>query len=386
MLKVAIVCGAGIVSGKEVMALELGQGLREAGIEIHFVTSRWGSGEFGRRTEAAGFPTYRLWLGFISATLRLDCIWMTLDQLWHWPALFIRYRQFLKKVSPTKVVHTNSHHALLLWPLLRPQRDIFWLHEVIPKKPQYRRLFQRMGARVGCFVTVSNAVAKSLVAIGVAENKIHIIYNGITDPAHGDTRGCDNSQTVGIVGQIGRWKGHEDLLEAFQIILTGDSNVELHIFGNGSPDYEALLRRRISELGLGRNVIWQGFIRDPSKIYSDLTVLVVPSRSEDALPTTAIEAAFFRIPVIASRHGGLPEIIEDGVTGYLFEAGDVAGLAKHAITLLQDAGLRSKIGQNARKRAMSLFSRERFVRGFIDLLKVEAPKAKLNGPSIDNAA
>src|SRR5882724_7565996 len=383
MVKVAIVCGAGIVSGKEVMALELGQGLRESGVEVYFITSRWGSGEFGRRTEAAGFPTYRLWLGFISATLRLDCIWMTLDQLWHWPALFIGYRRFLKKVSPAKVVHTNWHHVLLLWSLLRPQRDIFWLHEVIPKKPQYRGLFQRMGARVGCFVTVSNASGKSLVDLGVAESKIHVIYNGITDPAHGDTRGRDNSQTVGIVGQIGRWKGHEDLLEAFQIILSGHSNAELHIFGNGSPDYEAFLRRRISELGAGRNVFWQGFIRDRSKIYPCLTLLVVPSRSEDALPTTAIEAAFFRVPVIASRRGGLPEIVEDGVTGYLFEPGDVARLAKHTMTLLQDAGLRSEIGQNARKRAMSLFSRERFVRDFIDLLDAGGIKAKQNGHTVD---
>jgi glycosyltransferase involved in cell wall biosynthesis len=384
-MKVAIVCGAGIMSGKEIMTLELGQGLREAGAEIHFVTSNWGSGEFGKKTEVAGFPTYRLWLGFISTTLRLDCIWMTADQIWHWPSLFLHYRRFLRRVNPTKIVHTNWQHVLLMWPLLRPDRDLFWLHEVIPNSPQYRHLFRRLAERVDRFVGVSNAVARSLTSMGVPKSKTSVIYNGLMIPSRGRQKQPDGILAIGIVGQVGSWKGHEDLLNAFANVLERHPETQLHIFGNGSPDYEALLRRRASELRIERKVIWRGFVEDRSAIYGELSILIVPSRSEDPLPTTAIEAAFFGIPVIASRRGGLPEIVEDQCTGYLFEAGDTATLANLISNLLGDKMLRDAMGKNAIARANSLFSRERFVRDFVNLLEVGSP-AKQNGHSIDNAA
>src|SRR5947207_9555590 len=151
MVKVAIVCGAGIVSGKEVMALELGEGLREAGFEIHFITSRWGNGEFRRRSHAAGFSTHIMRLGFISASLSLECLRMTAHQLLFWPTLLRSYKRFLKNVRPAKVIHTNWHHVLLLWPLLRSHRDIYWSHEVFADKPQYRRLFCALANRISCF-------------------------------------------------------------------------------------------------------------------------------------------------------------------------------------------------------------------------------------------
>jgi glycosyltransferase involved in cell wall biosynthesis len=367
------------------MALELGEGLREADCQVHFITSRWGSGEFGRRTETAKFPTYRLWLGFISATLRLDCIWMTLDQLWHWPSLLIGYHRFLRNVKPAKVIHTNWHHVLLMWPLLRPERDIFWLHEVIPNKPQYRRLFGRLAKRLSHFVAVSNAAARSLTNIGVPAPKTCVIHNGIPAPSGEEQKQPNSAPAIGIVGQVGAWKGHEDLLEAFSTVLKSYPAAQLHIFGNGSSEYETFLRRRAAELRVEQNVIWRGFVEDRSIIYGALTLLVVPSRSEDPLPTTAIEAAFFGIPVIASRRGGLPEIVEDQVTGYLFEASDMAALAKLISRLLGDAPLRDAMGKNARERAASLFSRERFVRDFIDLLELRMHGRRQNGHCIDNA-
>jgi hypothetical protein len=78
---VAIVCGAGIVSGKEIMALELAEGLRGEGCEVEVVTSYWGQRRFGRRSRAAGFPTHIMRLGFISATLTFESSRMTAHQM-----------------------------------------------------------------------------------------------------------------------------------------------------------------------------------------------------------------------------------------------------------------------------------------------------------------
>src|SRR5450755_3052266 len=116
---VLIVCGAGIVSGKEIVSLHLARGLRDAGWTSRFLTSEWGDGEFVRRLEHDGFRYQCLRLGFISASLCVEPMLMTLDQLRYWPSLAFGYVRAVKKCGPRAVIHTNWHHALLLLPFLR---------------------------------------------------------------------------------------------------------------------------------------------------------------------------------------------------------------------------------------------------------------------------
>jgi glycosyltransferase involved in cell wall biosynthesis len=370
MSKVAIVCGGGIVSGKEMMVLELADGLRASGYDIQVVTSFWSDGNFARRLKALDLPANPVWFGFISATLRLDCMYMTVHQMLRWPQLLLGYRRFLRRFAPEKVVHTNWHSLLTIFPFLKPQRDVYWVHELMPKKDQYRRLFRWLEHRLDCFVAVSNAVAKSLGELGIGSNKICVIHNGIADPVCGVVREGEPTETlnIGIVGQIGHWKGHEDLLDAFKLVAQHYPHAKLRIFGKGSAEYEQLLRDRARQLGIDHKLHWMGFVGERMAIYGNLTILAVPSRLQDPLPTSAIEAAFFGIPVVASRRGGLPEIVEDGATGLLFKSGNSDELARHLVTLLGNAELRERMGQNARRRAIALFSRERFVRQFCRLL------------------
>ncbi len=374
MKRIALICGAGYVSGKEIMALELADGLRASGHSVAVATSRWGNGDFADRLTKLGCPYRRLWLGFISATLSLECLRMTAHQMMHWPELVIGYRRYLRETMPEKVVHTNWHHLLLLWPFLRPERDLFWLHEVVPDKPQYRRVFQSLARRLQCFVVVSHAVAKSLQQIGIADDKIRVLHNGMANPAiavRQRSKACAGLR-IGIVGQVGQWKGHEDLLEAFGRIAQQHAVVELHIFGHGSEGFETQLKRRAETLGVANRVIWHGFVADRTEIYSQMDICTVPSRSEDPLPTTAIEAAFFGLPVVAARKGGLPEIVEEGVTGFLVAPGYPEELARRLDTLLGNAELRASMGVSARQRVGSLFSRDRFIADFTQLLHTNA--------------
>ena len=129
---VQIVCGAGIVSGKEIVSLLLARGLRDAGWNPEFMTSPWGDGEFVRRLEQDGFNYRLLRLGFISASLRREPLLMTLDQIRYWPSLAYKYSRLVAATSPRAIIHTNWHHALLLLPFLSPHRDIFWVHELFP--------------------------------------------------------------------------------------------------------------------------------------------------------------------------------------------------------------------------------------------------------------
>ena len=129
---ILIVCGAGYVSGKEAMALELGQGLVRNGQSVSFVTSFWNNRDFSNRLKVAGLPTQVLHLGFISATLTAECLRMTAEQIWYLPALLWGYARVLRILKPRKVVHTNWHHALLLLPFLRPDRDVYLVARVCP--------------------------------------------------------------------------------------------------------------------------------------------------------------------------------------------------------------------------------------------------------------
>jgi len=293
---------------------------------------------------------------------------MTVDQMRRWPALLLSYRRFLKTFRPDKVIHTNWQHTLLLWPFLRRVRDLYWVHELSPNKPQYRYFFGKLSKRIGCFVAVSQAAARSLIALGLPTKKIHVVHNGISDPAKGNYSTCRYSQRIGIVGQVGRWKGHEELLQALRVVLMTLPESELHIFGRGEPDYEAHLRRQVAHLSLEKNVMWHGFVENLKEIYSEIDVLVIPSRCEESFGLTAVEASFFQIPVIASRRGGLKEIVADTVTGYLYDSGNNAQLAQKLLMLLSNTGLQQKMGEAARQRATSLFNQERFVQEFRDLL------------------
>src|ERR1700722_157919 len=111
---IIIICGAGIVSGKEIVSLLLGAGLRAEGWSPRFVTSMWSDGRFVRRLEEDGFKYDRLHIGFISASLSRSALLMTLTQLKCWPALIYRYTRLMADACPRIVIHTNWHHALLL--------------------------------------------------------------------------------------------------------------------------------------------------------------------------------------------------------------------------------------------------------------------------------
>jgi glycosyltransferase involved in cell wall biosynthesis len=361
-----------MVAGKEIMALELGQGLRDHGHSVDYVTTLWGNGVFGQRLDALGFEQTAMRLGFISATMTLECIRMSLDQLVRLPGLWLDYRGFLKRKQPRRIIHTNWQHLLVLWPFHNQQRDWFWLHDVYPNKPQYRRLFFALNSCLAGFITVSNAVKNSLLRLGVPSEKIHVIHNGLNDPAldlFNDPAAPPHlGNRIGIVGQVEPWKGHMHLLESFAQIASRHPDAELHVFGTADSNYAHELKQRAANLGLSKRLVWHGFVTKRSDIYAGLDLCVVPSCLTEALPTVAIESAFFGIPVIATEIGGLPEIIEHERTGYILNPDNPEDLSHRLDTLLSDTGLRRHMGSEARKRAVSHFSRDRFVADFANLL------------------
>jgi glycosyltransferase involved in cell wall biosynthesis len=371
-MKIVIVSRAENVSGKEIMTLELGEGLRNAGHSTQYITSFWNDRTYPKRLAQLGFDPILVDLGSISATLRWDCIQMTLKQVVRLPVLWADYRRFLRTSKPDNVIHTSWHHLLVLSPLLSPARDWYWVHEVIPDKAHYHRVFKWLSRRLRGFIAVSNAVRESLRKAGIPCDKVHVIHNGLRDLASGGPSSGNHGGEcrIGIVGQVEEWKGHHDLLDAFARISARHPGASLHIYGAGSEAYSNRLKRQIQSLGITDRVIWHGFVVERTRIYRELDVCVVPVPigATEALPTIAIEAAFFGLPMVGSRCGGLVEIIEDGKTGFLVESGNIDELSARLEQLLGDPLLRNQMGIAARKTALARFGQGRFVSEFVQLL------------------
>ena len=381
--KVLIVCGAGIVSGKEIMSLELARGLKSSGLDVHVLTSTWGDQTFFSKLEEAGLPFDKLPLGFISATLTLQTMGWTYGQLERWPDLLSGYMSLLQTFQPDRIIHTNWHHLLVLFPFLTPSRDLFWVHEVMPNKRQYRIFFQALNRRLQCFVPVSYAVSEALKRIGISDHKMQVIYNGLNDLALGAQPATKPDDTVrlGIVGQVNSWKGHADLLEAFGQIGVRWPNTELHIFGQGSEAYSRQLKQQSTDLGIADQIKWHGYVNDRAAIFQGIDLLVTPSRFEEPFGLIAVEAGLFALPMVATRQGGLSEIIEDGITGILVPSNDPTALAEGIQRLLADPDLRLSMGIKARQRMLERFSNERFINDFLSLLGGQAmDKGELKQP------
>lgn len=123
------------------------------------------------------------------------------------------------------------------------------------------------------------------------------------------------------------------------------------------------------ELQLDDHIRWIGFVREQAQIYSQLDAVVMPSRFEEPFGMSAVEAAAFGRAVICSAKGGLPEIVESGVTGLIVEADDVGQLAQAISTMVRNRAFVERMGAAARSRAKANFSSEAFGDRFIQALR-----------------
>jgi glycosyltransferase involved in cell wall biosynthesis len=233
-----------------------------------------------------------------------------------------------------------------------------------------RRMERGLAALTDRIVAVSEQVKRDLMEYRVAgAEKIGVIPLGFDlkpflDSAmhRGGFRrelGLNNGgPLVGIVGRIFPIKNHVLFLDAAARIAAGEKEARFVVVGDGT------LRRQMEQhanaLGIADRVIFTGWRRDLPRIYADLDVLVVSSNNEGT-PVSAIEAMASGCPVVATRVGGLPDLIDEGETGCLVPRGDAPALAAAVLRLLRDRESARRIGETARARVAERFTAERLV-------------------------
>src|SRR5262249_6345653 len=148
-------------------------------------------------------------------------------------------------------------------------------------------------------------------------------------------------------------KAHEVFLQAAALVRDASNDIRFVIVGDGERRSE--LEHLTRSLRLEERVHFLGWGGDLDRIYADLDGAGVSSRNEGS-PVSLIEAMAAGRPVVATRVGGVPDLVEDGVNGLLVESGDVEGLAKAMMILLRDSERASAMGLAGRRKVYPAFS------------------------------
>ncbi len=164
----------------------------------------------------------------------------------------------------------------------------------------------------------------------------------------------DSYPIIGSVAILRRWKGHHHLLEAVPKIISVFPDAKFLIAGDG-PQWDNL-NRQIRELGIEKHVIMTGFREDIPEIMAALDIFVLPSTSSEATSQVIPQAFAIGRPVIATDAGGLPEIIEDGVTGLLISPGDREAIAGAILRMAEHKEEAQKMAVKGRDKILKDFT------------------------------
>ena len=207
-------------------------------------------------------------------------------------------------------------------------------------------------------VSVSNDIRDELGEYyRVSEDKCKVIYNSIPDPLLLDTslRKVKKQNYIVCVGRMTESKGQEILLSAVKKLKQNSFPVQVIIIGEGSQ--EVKLKQLACDYGIDSFCQFLGPLPNSEVLQkmAAAAITVVPTKVGEAFGVVNIESMSLGTPIIASRVGGIPEIIRDGVDGILIKPEDPNALAEKLELLLNNNCLRESMGQNARNRFLILF-------------------------------
>lgn len=321
------------VGGAETMCVGLCLELQKLGHNVTAVSLSSAQSKLTRTLTEAGVE---LWLLNKGPGMDLGCV----SQL----------RAIIGEVRP-QVIHTHLH-ALKYAALALGGRKIPIIHTIHNQaKAEAVKLDQVIGKylfRTGRAtpVALSGEIQASIVALyGLPESKVPVVCNGI------DLDRCLRKTDYALhypprlihVGRFYPQKNHEAMLEALQMLKGQGLRPQLTCYGDG-PLLEDIKRKTV-ELGLEKQVVFGGLCDDVFPKLSHADVFLLPSKWE-GIPMTVIEAMGTGLPVIASRVGGLPDMMEDGAEGLLIDPTPEA-LAKAITKVLSEEDLRQALGTAA---------------------------------------
>ncbi len=213
-------------------------------------------------------------------------------------------------------------------------------------------------------VCVSQAQADKVLRAGVPQSKITVIRNAVGPEAFAEPApeyrdrlrslfALPRRWIIGAAGRLSPEKGFDQFVEAAALAHRSNPDLGFVIFGDGPM--RGALARKIARHGLQGTVVLAGFRTDLERYLPHLDLAVIPSFTE-GLPVILLEAFAAGVPVVATSVGGVPEVIDEGQSGWMVPAGDPISLAERICTMFRDDGRRRAMGQAGRERVKRQFT------------------------------
>lgn len=302
-----------------------------------------------------------------------------------------RVRSALRQLRPD-VVHTHQIGALYYTgPAAKAEAIPLVVHtehtnqvaryRAFTKKLRARLLWWLAGRRSARFFCVSPDIAAAVHSYGfLPKHKLHVVPNGINTTQfrrhdHDRTPVLEemgippNASVIGTVGRLNEIKCQDLLIRSFFRVHRDIPDAHLLLVGDGPMWAE--LQALTEALGLTDCIHFAGYQAEPERFLKAMDVFVLTSRTE-GLPLAILEAWAAGLPVIATRVGGIPRLIDDGQTGILIDSGDVAGLTSALHEVLTNSEEAHRIGEAGRQRAETDFDTRRmagdYQRHYLQLL------------------
>ena len=283
----------------------------------------------------------------------------------------------LRRLGPG-IVHAHDPHAVAMAALALSLGS----PEPHPRLVASRRVdfhikknaFSRWKYRqVDCFICASSMIRSMLVDDGVPPERTVVVYEGIdvnhvaAAPSlnvHAEFWLPIHAPVVGNVAALVPQKGQRYLIDAAPLVIREVPDACFVIVGQG--ELESALQKQIRHHRLERHVILAGFRPDVLSLHKGFDVFVMSSLTE-GLGTSLLDAMASARPLVATRTGGIPEVVVDGETGLLVPPRNPQALAHGIIRVLRDAPLRARMGQAGLARVRSSFSASRMVQETLDV-------------------
>ena len=350
-IRVLYVHGTAAIGGAETDLLSIIRELDRTKFEV-FVACP-GQGPFVNKVEELGIPVWKM--NFPA--------WRKLKDIGRIPWCVFTLIRLIKRWN-IELIHVNDYWwAPMVWRASQIRKVPFIVH--IRQQIESRRIKQYGLARPELLVAVSDDIRRVVIQNGVSADAIQVVHSGIELSQRFDSLNGEaireryhlqsHQPVIGTIGNLFPRKGHEYLIEAVEDIRKVVPDIFCFIVGTGEKKYTEKIKDMVGTKGLESCFAFVGFQADPLQYLAAFSVFVLPSIIE-GFPIVLLEAMAMGKPVVASQVGGVPELVEDGVTGVLVPSGSSESLGKAIITLLRDPETQTRMGKSGKQRVKTLFS------------------------------
>jgi glycosyltransferase involved in cell wall biosynthesis len=237
-------------------------------------------------------------------------------------------------------------------------------HPLAPFISGQRRRLMRWSAMLGLqrIVCVSGALREACAGADYAERKLRVVWNGLPQsPEAPVVLRAEGPFRLGFLGAFSERKGLREMFASLDLLPGLTTRPWTIDVAGGAQDeagrsYLAEVQRRFGSRPWWPQVRWVGWVEKPVDFLRSLDLLIVPSAAFDPLPTVLLEAGAAGIATLGARVGGVGEIIEDNVTGWLYSPDDYPAAAHILARAIDDPGLAATAGARAAQRVRAEFS------------------------------